>query len=147
MSRQRINKLSRQPRWSPLVDSAEDRKVDDLLSNLEAQNQWQQNRSELRRQFRELEGCTQASDVKRRLVGDPRLHDARDRHFIEQLKQEDIQHGRDRARVIKGVMKGCSRARHQLVQMQEMLRPLCEDVSEDRFRLLVGSAHDPSADE
>merc|ERR1711920_1146378 len=59
---------------------------------------------------------------KRRLVGDPRLHDKRDKQQIQKLKKEDIERDRDKARRIQGVMQQCSKSRHQLVRMQNQLR-------------------------
>jgi len=112
----------RQPGWSTsaAAGDGQEKRIVDRLNKLNAQDQWHQNRNLVQRQFREI-GLGDP-EKKRRLVGDPRLHETRDRHHIAKLKAEDIQRDRDRGQRIKGVMQECSQQRHQLMQMQHLLR-------------------------
>jgi hypothetical protein len=107
--------LTRSPLWAKLGDNED--QGEGRLRELDSIEEWRKHREFLQRHIRELP----ESDRKRRLVGDPRLHDINHIHHIQRLKTEDIQRHRDRARKIQDVMAECSKSRYQFMRMQKQL--------------------------
>lgn len=109
--------LKRPPLWDKVGDTTDEDKMADRLRELDGMDDWRRHREFLQRHIRELP----ESGMKKRLVGDPRLHDRNALHDIQRLKQEDIQRHRDRARKIQDVMGECSKSRYQLMRMQKQI--------------------------
>jgi len=113
--------LSRRPAWCRGANIENEGVLDKMNSEMDQQEQWPHHRAFIQRQFRGLPDSKE-SDMKRKLVGDPRMHDKRDKQYIHKLKKEEIERDREKARRIQGVMQQCSKSRHQLVRMQNQLR-------------------------
>mmetsp|Transcript_125738 Transcript_125738/g.350304 ORF Transcript_125738/g.350304 Transcript_125738/m.350304 type:complete len:347 (-) Transcript_125738:49-1089(-) len=127
--------LGRPPRWHPRTDG-DYVHVEQRMRELDAEGRWLQHRAEFRRKIKDLPDSA-ASNMKRKLVGDPRLRKICDRSAIEKVKQEDIERNRHAARVISGAIQECSKSRQQLKSMQMLLRSVGDDESVRRRKAAV----------
>mmetsp|Transcript_9495 Transcript_9495/g.29226 ORF Transcript_9495/g.29226 Transcript_9495/m.29226 type:complete len:335 (+) Transcript_9495:77-1081(+) len=113
--------LERPPLWGNTADLQDDAGIARRVRLVHQEGQWSQHREDMRRQLKDLRDSA-SSNMKRKLVGDPRLRNAHDRAAIERVKKADMARCNHTAAAIQGAMQACSRSRHQLVRMQGLLR-------------------------
>jgi len=91
------------------------------LKLMQAESVWSDLRRDLRRHLRELPDSSK-SKAKQKLMGQMVTGTSKDRARLEHTKAKEHEESRELVRHVEEELKACSRSRHKVQRMQELLR-------------------------
>lgn len=103
------------------AQAAEDDPLAMRLKLMEAETLWSDLRRDLRRHLRELPDSSK-SKAKQKLMGRMVSGTSKDRARLEHQKAKEHEESRELVRHVEEELKACSRSRHKVLRMQELLR-------------------------